>query len=93
MLTYYGIFAFVIYYFIVVALIHYWKHSFTLFGLLGIWCIYSLVESLGPIFIGDFLLIPLLMLAFYQKGKELMPNKEKPIQLVRNMFVKEKVES
>ena len=87
MLTYFGVFAFVIYYAIVVALIHYMKHSFTLFGLLGIWCVYSLVESLGPMSNGDLLLIPLLMVAFYQKGKEFFSNKKKPIQMIRGWLV------
>ena len=85
MLTYYGIFAFVIFSLILVSLLYYRKHSLVLFGLLGVWCVYSLVENLSPGFTGDFLLIPLLMVALYQKGKELMPNKEKPIQLIRRI--------
>jgi len=86
MVTYYGISAFVIFYLILVSLLHYRKHSLVLFGLLGVWCVYSLVENLSPGFIGDFLLIPLLMVALYQKGTEFLPSKKKPMQLVRRMF-------
>jgi len=67
-------------------LLHYMKHSFTLFGVLGIWCIYSLVESISPLDVGDFLLIPLIMIALYQKGWELFPDKKKPMELVRSVL-------
>ena len=88
MLSYYGIFSFGLYFLIGISLLHYMKHSFTLFGVLGIWCIYSLVESISPLDVGDFLLIPLIMIALYQKGWELFPDKKKPMELVRSVLKK-----
>lgn len=88
MLSYYGIFTFGLYFLIAISLLHYMKHSFVLFGVFGVWCLHSLVESISPLDVGDFLFIPLIMIALYQKGWELFPDKKKPIELVRSVLKK-----
>jgi hypothetical protein len=60
MLSFYGIMAFVFIALIIFALIKFAKSSVLMFGMLLIWGLYSLVESISPLDIGDQILIPLL---------------------------------
>lgn len=67
MLSFYGIMAFVFIALIIFALIKFAKSSVLMFGMLLIWGLYSLVESISPLDIGDQILIPLLMIAYPPK--------------------------
>lgn len=67
MLSFYGIMAFVFLALIIFALIKFAKSSVLMFGMLLIWGLYSLVESISPLDIGDQILIPLLMIAYPPK--------------------------
>jgi len=64
MLSYFGAISLVFFLAVIVGFFRLLKQSWMLAGLMMIWMVYSLPESVSPFRYGDFLIIPLLMLAF-----------------------------
>ncbi|ADY12232.1 hypothetical protein [Sphaerochaeta globosa] len=64
MLSYFGAISLVFFLAVIVGFFRLLKQSWMLAGLMLIWIVYSLPESVSPFRYGDFLIIPLLMLAF-----------------------------
>ncbi len=81
MISLFGIVSVVFFSIILFALWRFIRTSWIKFGLLLIWCLYSLVESISPLDMGDFILIPLLMLAYPPKKLDIpiFPRSKKTI--------------
>jgi len=63
LLVHFGLFSLLFVFMYIQALYRFLQTSFMFTGLLVLWGIYSLVESLSPFAIGDLLILPLLMLS------------------------------
>lgn len=64
MMSYFGAVSVLFFLAVIVGFFRLLKQSWMLAGLMLIWMVYSLPESVSPFRYGDFLIIPLLMLAF-----------------------------
>ncbi|MBI9095903.1 MAG: hypothetical protein JEY71_13615 [Sphaerochaeta sp.] len=63
LLVHFGLFSLLFVFMYIQALYRFLQNSFTFTGLLVLWGIYSLVESLSPFAVGDLLILPLLMVS------------------------------
>lgn len=69
LLAHFGLLSLLFFFIYTKALLGFLRNSFMFTGLLVLWGVYSLVESLSPFAVGDLLIIPLLMLSM-QYGKD-----------------------
>ena len=67
MLAFFGIFSFPLFGIIIFALAKFIRQNWMLAGLLLLWILYSIPETVSPYGHGDYLLVPLLMIAFPPK--------------------------
>lgn len=63
LLVHFGVFSFGFAFLYIRSLYRFLQNSFTFTGLLVLWGVYSLVESLSPFAVGDLMIIPLFMLS------------------------------
>ncbi len=63
LLVHFGLLSLVFVFLYIQALYRFLQNSFTFTGLLVLWGVYSLVESLSPFAVGDLLILPLLMVS------------------------------
>lgn len=68
-ITFVGILSIPIFLAMIASLVIFAKRSFLLFSMLGILFVYFLVESMAIFRVGDYIFIPLLMVAWYEKSK------------------------
>ena len=75
LLVHFGVFSLGFVFLYIRSLFRSLQNSFTFTGLLVLWGVYSLVESLSPFAVGDLMVIPLFMLSM-QWGKNVSPSTE-----------------
>jgi len=83
-ISYFGVFSLGIFALLGISFIHYSKRSFILANLVILWCVYSLVESISPLDLGDLLAIPLIMLALSDRSKQKL-NFANPYQFLKSL--------